>query len=67
VVLSTIDVVLVTEDADGHAWTWDLGELDSSGETLVTLGVIVLQADLQLNGFAMPGQYLQIAKDYSRL
>jgi len=50
VVLGTIDVVLVTEDADGHAWTWDLWELDGSGETLVTLGVIVLQAYLEFNG-----------------
>jgi len=50
VVLGAIDVVLVTEDADGHAWAWDLGELDSSGETLVTLGVIVLESDLELDG-----------------
>jgi hypothetical protein len=50
--LSTIDVVLITEDADGHAWTRDLGELDGSRETLVTLGIIVLQADLELDCFA---------------
>jgi hypothetical protein len=41
-VLGTIDIVLVTEDADAHAGAWDRGKLDGSGETLVTLGVIVL-------------------------
>lgn len=49
VVLGAIDIVLVTEDADGHAWPWNLWELDGSGETLVTLGIIILQADLELN------------------
>jgi hypothetical protein len=50
VVLGAINVVLVTKDADGHAWAWDLWELDGSGETLVTLGIIVLKSDLELNG-----------------
>jgi hypothetical protein len=69
VVLGTIDIVLVTEDADGHAcrlqsaiklllfsvWCqptrpWDGGQLDRSAETLVTLRVIVLEADLELDG-----------------
>lgn len=50
VVLGTIDVVLVTEDADGHVGTRDGGELHGSGETLITLGVIVLEADLELDG-----------------
>jgi hypothetical protein len=30
--------------------TGDGGELDGSGETLVTLGVVVLEADLELDG-----------------
>lgn len=47
--LSTIDIVLVTENAQGHAGTGDDGQLDGSGETLVTLGVVVLQADLKLD------------------
>ena len=47
--LRTIDVVLVTQDAEGHARTWDGGKLDSAAETLVTLGVVVLQADLKLD------------------
>ena len=48
-VLGTIDIVLVTEDADGHVGARDGGELDGSRETLVTLGVIVLEADLELD------------------
>ena len=40
VVLGTIDIVLVTEDADGHVGTRDGRELDGSGETLVTLHIL---------------------------
>jgi len=35
---------------DGHAGTRNGGQLDGARETLVTLGVIVLQTDLQLDG-----------------
>src|SRR5687767_6254020 len=49
-VLGTIEIVLVTEDADGHVGARHGGQLDGAGETLVTLRVIVLEADLQLNG-----------------
>ena len=35
---------------DAHVGTRDGGQLDSARETLVTLGVIVLQTDLKLNG-----------------
>lgn len=35
---------------DGHSGTGNAGKLDGARETLVTLGVIVLQADLQLDG-----------------
>lgn len=48
--LSAIDIVLVTENADGHVGAGDGGQLDSAGETLVTLGVIVLETDLELDG-----------------
>ena len=48
-VLGTVNVVLVTENADGHARTRDGSQLDGSAETLVTLGVVVLQADLELD------------------
>jgi hypothetical protein len=43
--LRTIDVMLVTEDADGHARAGHGGELDGAAETLVTLGIVVLEAD----------------------
>jgi len=49
VVLGAIDIVLVTEDADAHVWAGDGGELDGARETLVTLGIIVLEADLELD------------------
>jgi len=48
-VLGTIDVVLVTEDADAHVRAGDGREADGARETLVTLGVIVLEADLELD------------------
>lgn len=48
-VLGTIDIVLVTENANGHARTGDGRQLDGSRETLVTLGVVVLEADLELD------------------
>lgn len=46
-VLRTVDIVLVTQNADAHVGAGDGGQLDSAGETLVTLGVIVLQTDLE--------------------
>lgn len=49
-VLGTIEIVLVTEDADGHVGAGDGRQADGAGETLVTLGVIVLEADLELDG-----------------
>jgi hypothetical protein len=49
-VLGTVDIVLVTENADGHVGARDTGKLDGAGETLVTLGVVVLEADLELDG-----------------
>jgi hypothetical protein len=49
-VLGTVNVVLVTENANAHARTGKGGELDGSGETLVTLGVVVLEADLEFDG-----------------
>lgn len=49
-VLGTVNVVLVTKDADGHAGARNLRELDGARETLVTHGIIVLEADLELYG-----------------
>jgi len=49
-VLGTIDIVLVTEDADAHSWARDLRKADGSRESLVTLRVIVLKTDLKFDG-----------------
>jgi hypothetical protein len=35
---------------DAHVGAGQVGQLDGARETLVTLGVVVLQADLKLNG-----------------
>jgi hypothetical protein len=66
-VLSSVDVVLVTEDAaqrsvsewkerfqvggvpNTHARAGDDRELDGSGETLVALRIVVLEADLKFD------------------
>ena len=48
--LSTIDIVGIGKNADGHARTGDVGELNSARETLVTLGIVVLETNLQLDG-----------------
>ena len=34
---------------DAHARSRNLGKLDGAGETLVTLGIVVLQTDLKLD------------------
>lgn len=47
--LGTIDIVLVTQNADGHVGAGHGGQLDGARETLVTLRVIVLEADLELD------------------
>ena len=44
--LGTVDIVLVAEDADAHVGTGDRGQADGARETLITLGVIVLETDL---------------------
>jgi len=49
VVFGAIDVMLVTEDTDAHARSWDTGQLDGTRETLVTLRIIVLETDLKLD------------------
>lgn len=35
---------------DGHVGAGNAGQLDGARETLITLGIVVLQADLKLNG-----------------
>lgn len=49
-VLGTVEIMLVTENADGHVGAGNGGQLDGAGETLITLGIVVLEADLELDG-----------------
>jgi len=44
-----IDVGGVCENADGHARARNVGKLDSSRETLITLRVVVLETDLEFD------------------
>jgi hypothetical protein len=48
--LSTIDIVGISENADGHAGTRDIRELDGSRETLVPLRIVVLETNLEFDG-----------------
>lgn len=35
---------------DAHVWAWDLWKTDGSRETLISLWVVVLETDLELDG-----------------
>jgi len=48
--LGTIDIIGISKNADGHAGARDMGKFDSSRETLVTLGIVVLETDLKFDG-----------------
>ena len=50
--LGKLAVRRVSEDADGHVGARDTGKLDGTRETLVLLGIVVLEADLELDGLA---------------
>jgi hypothetical protein len=43
-------MLLVTEDAHCELRLGSSGELEGTGETFVSLGIVVLQGDLQLDG-----------------
>ena len=47
--LGVIDVVLVTDDADGELLTGDVRKNDGTRETLLLIGVVVLEAELKLD------------------
>ena len=49
--LSSVDIEGITEDTESHVWSWDLRQLQGTRETLVSLRVVVLQTDLQFDGF----------------
>jgi hypothetical protein len=50
--LSLVTVESITENADGKVGTGNVGELDGTRETLVTLGIVVLQTNLELDGLS---------------
>lgn len=47
---STVEVDLVTDDADGELGAGDVREDNGSGETLLLVGIVVLEANLELDG-----------------
>lgn len=47
--LSDIDVLGITDEADLEALSWNVGKADGSSETLVLLGIVVLEADLEFD------------------
>ena len=46
----SLAVSLVSENAHGGVWLRNNGQLEGSRETLVALGIVVLQGDLELDG-----------------
>lgn len=48
--LLSLSIVGWIDEPDGHSRAGNGVELDGAGETLVTLGIVVLQADLELDG-----------------
>lgn len=48
--LGLVTVNLVTNDADFGVRLGDVGETDGTSETLITLGVVILQTDLEFDG-----------------
>jgi hypothetical protein len=48
--LANVEMLGVTDQADLEAWAGDVGEADGASETLVLLGIVVLEADLKFNG-----------------
>jgi len=49
--LGSVDVGGIGQNANGHARTWDIGKSNDSRETLVSLRIVVLEANLQLDCF----------------
>jgi len=47
--LSTIDIGSISKNADGHSWTGNMRELNSSRETLVSLRIVIFQTDLKFD------------------
>jgi hypothetical protein len=49
-VLGTINVMLVAQNANSHSLPWDCGKSDGAREALVPLWIIILQSNLEFNG-----------------
>merc|ERR1739838_369952 len=48
---SLVTMSSISKHANFEVFLWDIGQLYGSAETLVFLGIVVLQGNLQLNGF----------------
>eukprot|EP00657_Telonema_sp_P-1_P000370 TRINITY_DN106_c0_g1_i2.p1 TRINITY_DN106_c0_g1~~TRINITY_DN106_c0_g1_i2.p1 ORF type:complete len:112 (-),score=34.66 TRINITY_DN106_c0_g1_i2:157-492(-) len=46
----SLNVVSISENADVKVWAGDVGQLDGPSETLVLVGVVVLEDGLELDG-----------------
>ena len=44
-------MLLISDDADLHVWSWDVSELDTTGESLILLWIVVLKGNLKFNSF----------------
>ena len=47
--LGLVHVVGIDEDADLHLGAGDVGQQERAGETLVALGIVVLEGDLEID------------------
>lgn len=47
---SPVNILGIGENTQGHSWSRNVRELDGTRETLVTLRVVVLESDLELDG-----------------
>jgi hypothetical protein len=68
--LGLVTVESITEDTDSHTGTGNVGELDGTRETLITLGIVVLQTNLEFDGFSeltglLGGSSLDLVNDVS--
>jgi hypothetical protein len=50
--LDDIEMLGITDKADLEAGSGDVGKSDGSSETLILLGIVVLEADLEFNGLS---------------
>jgi hypothetical protein len=68
--LSLVTVESITKDTNGHTGTSDVRELDGTRETLITLGIVVLQTNLEFDSFGeltrlLGGSGLDLTDDIS--